>query len=364
MAIGLASWFGKRERERPFEAFQIEVTSRCNLRCVMCPVTVLADRWPSVDLSWESFQRIAGAFDKTQWVYLQGWGEPLLHRRLFDMIALAKRAGCRVGFTTNGTRLTRSANERLLEAGLDVLAVSIAGANAGTHEAIRAGSDFHKLLDNLHRFLALRASRKSATPRLELLFLMTKTNLAELPDVVKLAAELGADELVATNLDYAITPSLDEMKAYSLSPQARAAREIVDQAKHAARQAGLAFRPYSPQPREVAVCDLNPLKILFISADGWVSPCVYLGVTGQQEIPRVFDGKAASIPLVRFGNVNDQSLVEIWEAPAYRAFRRQFSERLLGVVKMAVGGVSRSAASAPLPPAPEACRTCPKLYGL
>ncbi|MBI3935627.1 MAG: SPASM domain-containing protein, partial [Betaproteobacteria bacterium] len=144
----------------------------------------------------------------------------------------------------------------------------------------------------------------------------------------------------------------------------RAAREIVDQAKRAARQAGLAFRPYSLQPREVAVCDLNPLKILFISADGWVSPCVYLGVTGQQEIPRVFDGEAASIPHVRFGNVNDQSLVEIWEAPAYRAFRRQFSERLLGVAKIAVGGVSRNAASAPLPPAPEACRTCPKLYGL
>lgn len=364
MAKGLASWFGKRETGRPFDAFQIEVTSRCNLRCVMCPVTVLADRWPSVDLSWKSFERIAGAFEKTKWIHLQGWGEPLLHRRIFDMIAAAKRAGCRVGFTTNGTRLTRGAGERLLELGLDVLAVSIAGATASTHEAIRVGSDFAKLLENLRGFLALRARRKSATPRLELLFLMTRTNLAELPDVVKLAADLGADELVATNLDYAITSSLDELKAYSLSPQARAVREVVDQAKQLAREAGIAFRPYPLQPREVAVCDLNPLKILFISADGWVSPCVYLGVTGQQEIPRVFDGEPVSVPSVRFGNVNDQSLMEIWETPGYRAFRRPFSERLLGVAKMAAGGASRAAAAAPLPPAPEACRTCPKLYGL
>jgi len=364
MAKGLASWFGKRETGRPFDAFQIEVTSRCNLRCVMCPVTVLADRWPSVDLSWHSFGRIAAAFEKTKWVYLQGWGEPLLHRHIFDMIGLAKRAGCRVGFTTNGTRLTRGAGERLLALGLDVLAVSIAGASASTHEAIRVGSDFAKLLENLRGFLAMRAGKKSTTPRLELLFLMTRANLAELPDVARLAADLGADELVATNLDYAITSSLDELKAYSLSAQARAARDVVDQAKRVARQAGLAFRPYPLEPREVAVCDLNPLKILFISADGWVSPCVYTGVTGQQEIPRVFDGEPVSVPSVRFGNVNDQGLAEIWEAPAYRAFRRQFSERVLGVAKLAVGGASRAAAEAPLPPAPEACRTCPKLYGL
>lgn len=364
MVEGLVNWLGKRVTERPFEAFQIEVTSRCNLRCVMCPVTVLADHWPTVDLSWEAFGRIAGAFAKTKWIYLQGWGEPLLHRRLFDMVAVAKGAGCRVGFTTNGTRLTRKVGERLLEVGLDVLAVSIAGSTASTHEAIRVGSNFEGLLENLRRFVALRAERKSAMPKVELLFLMTRTNLAELPGAVMLAANLVADELVATNLDYAITTSLDELKAYSLSPQAQVARDVVDQAKRLARRVGIAFRPYPLQAREVAVCDLNPLKILFISADGWVSPCVYTAVAGQQEFPRVFDGEPVSIPSVRFGNVNDQPLMEIWENPACRAFRRQFSERLLGVAKLAVSGATRAAASAQLPPAPEACRTCPKLYGL
>ena len=123
-------WLQGRDAARPFEAFQIEVTSRCNLQCVMCPVTVLADRWPARDLAWETFERVAEAFARTQWVYLQGWGEPLLHRRIFEMIARAKSAGCQVGFTTNGTRLTPDNGERLLELGLDLVAVSIAGARA------------------------------------------------------------------------------------------------------------------------------------------------------------------------------------------------------------------------------------------
>src|SRR3990172_2816989 len=149
-------WFKRRDAARPFEAFQIEVTSRCNLKCVMCPVRVLAARWPARDRAWETYERAAAAFARAKWVYLQGWGEPLLHRRIFDMIGRAKQAGCRVGFTTNGTRLTRATGARLLDAGLDLLAVSIAGASAASHEAIRVGSDFAKLLENLRGFLRLR----------------------------------------------------------------------------------------------------------------------------------------------------------------------------------------------------------------
>lgn len=357
-------WLRRRRAARPFEAFQIEVTSRCNIACVMCPVTVLADRWPQRDMRWETFEGIAAAFEHTDWVYLQGWGEPLLHRRIFDMIARAKGAGCRVGFTTNGTRLTRRTGERLLELGLDLLAVSIAGATAATHEAIRVGSDFARLTENLRRFLLLRAERRSATPKVEVFFLMTRANLAELPRAVELAAGLHADELVATNLDYVITSGLDEFRAYSPAPPAQAFSQAMEDARTAAARVGLAFRPYPLESKEMAVCDLNPLKILFVSADGRVSPCVYTSLAGQSEIPRFFDGRSLNVPAVHFGNVGERPLMEIWDHPAYRAFRRQFVNRLVGAKTMALSTVRGDGAAEEETPAPEPCRTCPKLYGL
>ena len=328
----------------------------------MCPVTVLADRWPQRDMRWETFEGIAAAFEHTDWVYLQGWGEPLLHRRIFEMIARAKGAGCRVGFTTNGTRLTRRTGERLLDLGLDLLAVSIAGASAATHEAIRVGSDFSRLRENLRRFLQLRAQRNSAKPKVEIFFLMTRTNLAELPQAVELAAGLGADELVATNLDYVITPALDQLRAYSSAPPAQALRKAMDDARAAAARTGLAFRPYSLESREMAVCDLDPLKILFVSADGRVSPCVYTALAGQTEIPRFFDGASLRVPAVHFGDVGETPLMEIWNRPDYRAFRQRFVKRLVGAKTLAFGAL-RAAGAAEETPAPEPCRTCPKLYG-
>ena len=361
----LQKGFQRRPKAPVFDAIQIEVTSRCNIRCVMCPVTVLADRWHAQNLDWELFLRIARAFKHIRFVHLQGWGEPLLHPRLFDMIRVAKEAGCRVGFTTNGTLLGPAASQRLLDLDLDLLAVSIAGATPQTHAAIRVGSDLTQILDNLRCFLDSRAQQQLLNPKVEIFFLMTKSNMAELPAVVDLTASAGADELVATNLDYVPTGEQNELKAFAYDPLRETFARSVKEARRRAKAAGVAFRAYPLDPEEVAVCDANPLKILFVSCDGRVSSCTYLGLAGQAEIPRVFDGQLLSVPRVWFGDIREQELLEIWEAPAYRSFRRQFEARRLAAIARAtalVAGLSPASRKA-LPPAPECCRSCPKLFG-
>jgi len=358
-------WVKERARGRPFEAFQIEVTSRCTLRCRMCPKTVLANCWSGLDLSWEAFQRIACCFGQTKHVHLQGWGEPFLHPRLFDMIAEAKSAGCRVGLTTNGALLNLEADTRLLHLHLDLLAVSVAGATQATHESIRIGSHLSTILENVRRFLALRGQEKSRTPKVEIFFLMTRTNLSELPRAVDLAASLGADELVATNLDYVVTPEHDDLKAFGHPLLRDAFVRMLDEARGRARRIGLAFRTYPLDREEVAVCEANPTKILYISCDGSVSPCTYMGLAGRSDIPRRFDGQTLTVPRLQFGNVLDQGLLQIWKSPAYRDFRRQFAGRRLGVAARALAVLgSREPPESTLPPPPDSCRSCYKLYGL
>ncbi|WP_180371605.1 radical SAM protein [Neomoorella thermoacetica] len=65
-------------------------------------------------------------------IYFQGWGEPLLHPRLFDMMQAAKEQGRRVGFTTNGILLGTAVLERLVEMQSDILGLSVAGGNQVT----------------------------------------------------------------------------------------------------------------------------------------------------------------------------------------------------------------------------------------
>ena len=361
----LANWLKPQRHERPFAAFQVEVTTRCILRCVMCPRVALADEWREMDLSWEAFQRIARAFERTEHVHLQGWGEPLLHPRLFEMITLAKSAGCRVGLTTNGMLLDFETGKRLLDLKLDLIAISIAGAIRHTHESIRVGSDFPLILENVRRLLALRAEQGTKTPKVEFSYLMTKTNMAELPEAVELAASLGVDEVYAINLDYVVTPEHDELKAFASPLVRRMFGQTVDNARERASRAGLTFRAYPLDPEEVAVCEANPTKILFISSDAWVSPCPYMGLAGRSDIPRWFDGQSLRVSRLRFGNIMDEQLMDIWDRPAYRAFRRQFEARLARAATWEVAArvASGESAMSTVNP-PDSCHTCYKLYGL
>lgn len=356
------SWLARWWRGRPFEAFQIEVTARCNLRCIMCPRTALAGTWADHDLSREAFQRVVRAFGLARWVHLQGWGEPRLHPRLFEMIRAAKTAGCRVGFTTNAMLLDGTAGGPLLDLELDLLAVSIAGATARTHESIRVGSRFSTILWHLGWFLTLRRERKRRAPKVEVCYLMTATNMAELPQAVELAASLGADEIVATNLDYVVTAGHDALRVFERPDLRSKALRALQDARERAQAEGIAFRAYPVDLEEAAVCEANPLKNLFISSDGWVSPCTYLGLPGRADIPRWVEGRPHPVPRPRFGNIQEQDLLAIWEGAAYREFRRQFSSRVVAAALSTFGAAAR--ADAPrrhLPPPPDPCRTCPKL---
>ena len=361
----ITNWFSKQTRGRFLEALQVEVTSRCCLRCEMCPRSSLAHQWPEIDLSWEAFQRIAPAFEYVRHVHLQGWGEPLLHPRLFDMIAAAKVAGCRVGLTTNGMGLDRETAEKLVEANLNLLSISIAGATRETHEGLRVGSSFSSIVENVREIVSRRAEHPANGLKIELSYLMTKANIAELPQAVELARSLHVDELYAINLDYVVTPAHDEMRVFGYPQLRDGFARTVEGARERAHQLGLAFRAYPLDLEEVAVCEAQPMKILVVSCEGWVAPCTYMALPGLTEIPRCFQGRPVTVPAARFGNVLEQELLDIWENPAYRAFRKRFADRRLALAARSVAAVSGTASTEwKMPSPPEPCRMCYKLYGV
>jgi len=77
-------------------------------------------------------------------------GEPLLHPRLPRFIDYAKKIGVlEVSINTNGLLLTRPLIEKLNDAKLDWLIISIDGATKKTYESIRHGGNFDRLLYNI-----------------------------------------------------------------------------------------------------------------------------------------------------------------------------------------------------------------------
>ena len=139
----LGRW--KKGKKKRFGAWQIEITTRCNLQCTMCIKTACND-WHRKDMSINDFEKIVPYLQNVGSVVLEGWGESLLHRNLTDFIRLAKAAGPEVGFVTSGMGLTPDYARQIVDAGVDFLGFSLSGATAETHNAIRVNSDFNALI--------------------------------------------------------------------------------------------------------------------------------------------------------------------------------------------------------------------------
>ncbi len=355
----------RRAEKRPYVAAQIEVTSRCFTECVFCAQPALGEQWIAGDLPLEVYrQHIVPHLDLFDLVYLQGWGEPLLHADLWEMLNLARGRGCRTGFTTNGMLLSAANRQRLLDQQVELLSISFAGACPATHERLRRNTRFEMIARHIAALQALKASQGTKFPTLEMHFLMTRANLAELPDFVRLAAELGADEAVATNLTNTPTLEQEAQRVFAARPDL-ADLEVVEQARQLAEEAGLPFNAYPLEMQDqVLVCDANPLETIYINHMGEVTPCVNLGLCARGAIPRYFLGEAYPTPRLSFGDVR-QGLPAALESAQRKAFCQAYRQRNVTanplVAFSALSGVSPDEQ---LPPPPEPCRACYKMYGV
>lgn len=170
--------------DRP-RVLRIEITNRCNLRCIICDRSAMTRATEAID--WDLFTKIAG--EAVDWgipqIGLNRFGEPMLHPRLPDMIAFVKdRGGKMCEFVTNGTLLDEKRGRAVLEAGVDRVAVSVDGFTKQTYEHIRAGASHEEAMANINRYIELK---KKINPRskLQLNYVVTNETAAEVRDFQK-----------------------------------------------------------------------------------------------------------------------------------------------------------------------------------
>ena len=170
----------------------LETTNRCNLLCTTCPRTY-ADLEPEADMSWELFTRIVDQVPNIARVVLHGVGEPMLVKELPRMVRYLKARGAYVLFNTNGTVLTPKKGRELCDTGLDELRVSLDAADARTFVLVRGKDYFNRIVRNVRAFTEMQRQRRADLPRVSLWLTGLKETIAQLPDFVRIAHDVGVE---------------------------------------------------------------------------------------------------------------------------------------------------------------------------
>lgn len=317
----------------------LEPTSTCNLGCRTCMRNVWDEPLGSMDES--TFQRILegiGELPHRPTIFFGGYGEPLSHPHIIDMLHQVKALGCRTELITNGVHLSPEMADALQDACLDLLWVSLDGARPESYADVRLGAELPQVIENLKFLRRSMLLRHTSQPQLGIAFVAMRRNIADLPEVLRLGSRLGVAYFSISNIlahtaelaqeelydqsmynsAYQVTPGLPQVSFPRMDahPQVVAALAEILSSRYKVELAGARVGV------SVNRCPFVEKNSVSIRWDGALSPCLPLLHTHQSYL----DQRLRVSQSYTVGNIRDKSLSELWNDPAYFALRERLRD--------------------------------------
>jgi radical SAM protein with 4Fe4S-binding SPASM domain len=293
------------------EVAQIEITNRCNFNCVMCQRIPL--KVPLKDMDYALYKKIINKIDKVNEVILTGWGEPLMHPNLLEMIKYAKTHHKRVSITSNGSLLTGKAIDDLIETKIDSISFSVdeivPGNKTQTHPV-------QKQLENIKKFVKELKEKKALT-QVIIQSTLHKGREHNLTEVIKWAYEAGADMVNINRLDLRFNKTLkrpnfqEETNFMEKIDKTFKKYPILVEFKSHTAYSGLLRRVYKLLVPFLGRGGTHCLRIynyIYINNRGEVTPC-------------------CALPNWPVGNLLEEDLDKIWNNDMFNKFREHNYQR-------------------------------------
>lgn len=194
--LRVAALAALRLARRPVYRVAVDTNNLCNLRCIMCYMSLDEFRNKARFMDMGLFERLAReAFPKTRVLDMSCSYEPFMTKNFVEYLRIARRS-CpgQIGICTNATLMKESDAEAIVgERLLDEVSVSIDGLTKETFEDIRAKGDFDKALRGFELIRDARAAHKSRGPLVRMNYTMMGKNIGEVEGLFDFAQKYGVD---------------------------------------------------------------------------------------------------------------------------------------------------------------------------
>ncbi|MBC8123943.1 MAG: radical SAM protein [Gemmatimonadaceae bacterium] len=289
---------------------QVETTNYCNFKCIMCNREVL----PGMDenhLTLQAFKRLIAQIQPAVAV-MNGLGEPLMDRTIFDKLDACRRAHILTTMPTNLSFVRGERLERLLASPPNILQLSIDGGERTSYEAIRGRADYDQIMAN---FWALSKRYDHRSFHIRVLIALQRLNLGDFEPMYAMMERSNFNEItVVPFFDYGHTgehfrhlqpmdgqvdATVEQINAVLPGTRGKR-RNFYIRWRGAVQQ----LKPKSPQADTGTPICLLPWYSTYLDAKLNVYPCCFL--QGSEHV---------------MGNLSQQSVAEVWQGERYAHFR-------------------------------------------
>lgn len=173
----------------------LNTLNRCNVSCVMCPHAVKFDdlgdeKAPYYRLTLDEYNRVTNGVMINSAHFVGAYAEPLLNKDIFALIRQAHSRGAFTAITSNGMALSEEFAVKLVDAGLDMISISLHGATKDVAEAVMRGSDFERIVQNIRTLQRIKGEKGFTKPEIYFNYVGMKMNIQDFPPFIDLSADL------------------------------------------------------------------------------------------------------------------------------------------------------------------------------
>lgn len=295
---------------------EVSPVGACNHRCTFCAVDYIGYKSRMLDVGIFS-ERLAemGRLGVKSIMYA-GEGEPLLHKKINEIVKATTDAGIDVSFTTNATVL----NEAFIDRSLPLtswIKVSLNAGTAASYAKIHGTKerDFDRVVENLKNAVASkRQNRLKCTLGAQAILLPENAHEMEL--LAKICRdEIGLDYLVIKPYSqhlFSETHIYENINYNSYLSLADTLRPLNSENFHVVFRENTMKKHTQNESERYTKCNATPFFWAYIMADGSVYGCsAYL-------MDKRF----------MYGTINDRSFQSIWEGSEREASFRYVRNEL------------------------------------
>ena len=269
----------------------IEPTTACNLRCPECPSGLRSFTRETGNLKSDFFKKTIDELHQRLMVlifYFQG--EPYINPKFLEMVQYAHKKGIYTITSTNGHFLNDENARKTIESGLDRLVISVDGTTQETYEQYRIGGTLENVLQGARNLVKWKKQMGANHPHIIFQFLVVRPNEHQIPDIYRLAKEIGVDEV-----------KLKSAQVYDYEQ----GNPLIPTQERYARYRQNADGSWSVKHALANHC-WKLWHACVITWDGWVVPCC-------------FDKDAEH----RLGDLRKMSFRKLWQGADYQRFRKK-----------------------------------------
>ncbi len=339
--------FAPRERRRldgvsnQLTQVSLKIVNSCNLRCKTCGQwgetgynhTKSDDEIREI-VPYEIYRSMVDELaPKKPFYYIWG-GEPYLYPDIVPLMEHMKKRNGTVGIVTNGTMMAKTA-DRLVRAGVDMLMLSVDGVGAVHNEIRQEERAWERMMEGVDAVLEEKRKQGSTKPYINVLNTISRDNVGHLEDVADWGADKGIDLLTYY---YSWFTNEETGQEHEKAMQERFG-VVPDSWK------GYLF--FTGLDSDGLRADVRSIK-----SRKWPFPVLFIPDLADEDIPQYYDdptrlfgygeciqpwvvteilpnGDVATCrdyPDYVCGNIQQQSLLEIWNNDRYRRFRESLRD--------------------------------------